>query len=502
MNVIEINTDHMQPLEAGASLYTNRTYMVQMQKERRPEVTISIQGYNRLEKTRRCVESVLKYTQGIDYELLLIDNGSTDGTLEYFKSIPFENKRILHITKNIGTGFPLLTLTLNDFGDYFCNLANDIIVTKDWMYNLLTCAKSDSKIGMVNPLSNNVSSQQEVDFCYKDYDEMQQMAGEFNRSDPKKWEDRQRLITLGTLWKKEALMAVGWPIWDLGFFHDFSDDDITFRIRRMGYRTVLAGDTWICHDHKVGQGEGKEPLQFQRSLEIGRENFRKKYFGVDAWEDVNNYLIPYMKYFPAPKSAGMKRILGIDVRCGTPILDIKNWLRKSGIFSTELSAFTQDVKYWTDLKTICTGTVVCDREEFLQDSFLENYFDYVIADRPINCYHEPQKLLNDVFRLCKSGGTVVFRMKNTMSFQEYINMLGQRDVYDRTFAYNIPVEAVVEAVSKVGTLKNVIFIPFAMDQEEEDSLGALIPDGFAQEQYQQILERLLHKEYLIIVEKT
>ena len=67
----------------------------------------------------------------------------------------------------------------------------------------------------------------------------------------------------------------------------------------------------------------------------------------------------------------------------------------------ELSAFTQDPKYWVDLKTICTGPVICDREEFLTDSFLPESFDYIAAARPINRYHEPQKILNDLFTLCK-----------------------------------------------------------------------------------------------------
>ena len=180
---------------------------------------------------------------------------------------------------------------------------------------------------MVNPVSSNTSNLQDVGLTFKSYQEMQAKAGRFNRSDPHKWEDRQRLITLGTLYRKEVLLAGGWPLSDMGFFHDFIDDDVTFKIRRLGYRTVLAGDTWICHDHDLRSGEGKDPVEFQQSLTIGRENFREKYFGVDAWEDVNNYYIPYLKHFPPPSIKTSARALGVDVRCGTPILDIKNWLR-------------------------------------------------------------------------------------------------------------------------------------------------------------------------------
>ena len=150
--IIERNMDQMEPPAVGNSLFENRTAMAEMRQTSQPEVSILITAFNRLEKTRRCVESVLANTTGIHYELILLDNGSTDGTLEYFKSIPFQNKKIIHISKNLGAGNAILDFTIDDFGNYICSLANDIIVTPHWMENLLVCMKSDPRIGMVNPV--------------------------------------------------------------------------------------------------------------------------------------------------------------------------------------------------------------------------------------------------------------------------------------------------------------------------------------------------------------
>ena len=66
-----------------------------------PHVSILIIAYNRIDKTKNCVESVLKYTDDIDYELVLVDNGSSDGTYDYFKSVQYKNKKIIKITKNL-----------------------------------------------------------------------------------------------------------------------------------------------------------------------------------------------------------------------------------------------------------------------------------------------------------------------------------------------------------------------------------------------------------------
>ena len=93
--IIEVNNNYMEDPKVGNDLYDNRSAIAKIRSEDSAEVTISIQAFNRLEKTKRCVESILKYTKGIDYELLLVDSGSSDGTFEYYKSVPHEKKKVV-----------------------------------------------------------------------------------------------------------------------------------------------------------------------------------------------------------------------------------------------------------------------------------------------------------------------------------------------------------------------------------------------------------------------
>ena len=79
-NIIELNTDKMEPPAVGNDLFENRTAVAEMRGADQAEVSILLLAYNRLDKTRRCVESILDNTKGIRYELVLLDNGSTDGT--------------------------------------------------------------------------------------------------------------------------------------------------------------------------------------------------------------------------------------------------------------------------------------------------------------------------------------------------------------------------------------------------------------------------------------
>lgn len=449
-NIIEINIDHKISSQPTETLYEGRKLIVEQSlsgKQIQSDVTIWVQAYNHLEKTKRCMESILKYTDDVDYDLILVDNGSEDDTFEYFKSISISKKTIIRISNNIGALFPYTLIPMSMLSRFVVPVPNDLIVTKNWLSNLLKVMESDEKIGMVNPVSSNTSNLQSVDFPYSNWEDMQRKAALYNQSDPTKWQERLRLITLGTLYRKECMYAIGWPLGDAGFLHDFADDDIAFRVRRAGYKAVLAGDTWICHDHPTNE---RDPEKLMESLRLGRANFKDKYNGVDAWDDVNNYIFYFLgdkvKKLPVKKA----RILGVDTKCGTPILDIKNEIRKYGVFDAEASAFSQDEKYMEDLKTICNGIVSCDREEYLRDSFPENYFDYIIIGRDINRYHEPQKVLMDAYRMLKENGQLLISLKNTYNIYSLFQLYGMRNDYDGEFAYNYPIDTFWRMVKKMG----------------------------------------------------
>lgn len=500
-----IDTSKINEPNVADALHKGRKSVVEALKEKASaRVTIVVFAYGRLEKTRRCVSSILRYTSDIDYQLVLVDNGSEDNgeTLNYFMSINYEKKIIYRVTKNIHF-LSNLFLNMPWYGEYYVNVSNDMIVTKNWLKNLLKVMQSDEKVGLLCPVSSNISNLQEVSLKFTNMDEMQQQAQIYNNSDPRKWQERMRLVNPLSVWRIECLLAFSGklPI-DYGFFHDFGDDDFSFRIRRSGYKLVLAGDTWVHHDHDFRNMENKDPEEYAKSLEIGRQNFMEKYQGIDAWEDVNNYWFDVTPHIPNPISTEKKYILGVDTRCGTPILDVKNRLRNFGIFDAELSAFTQSAKYVVDLNTICSGVVACDREEFLADQFLPNYFDYIVVDRPLNRYHEPQKILNDLMRLLKPGGLLMVPVLNTFTFREFLYCQGRRDLYNREFAYNMPPEAVQAALEKFGTVQFTVPRYVNIDEQSKQYISSILPKELSQDQKRNCLQRLLIDKFIFGVKKN
>lgn len=123
-----------------------------------PQVSIVTVCYNNLEYTEKCIESIFINT-GISYELIIIDNGSDDGTKEYLKvlsnvmSFSDLNTTIKVITldknyrlcRGINEGFKAAT------APYIMMVDNDIVLAKKTVLGLLERLKAHPEYGAVSP---------------------------------------------------------------------------------------------------------------------------------------------------------------------------------------------------------------------------------------------------------------------------------------------------------------------------------------------------------------
>lgn len=99
-----------------------------------PKFSISILAMNGLDMTRRCVESVMKHSR--NYELILTDNASDDGTTEYFDFLKDSYPNLINFWRNdTNAGFaePNNDALLRARGKYFITLNNDTEVPKNWL---------------------------------------------------------------------------------------------------------------------------------------------------------------------------------------------------------------------------------------------------------------------------------------------------------------------------------------------------------------------------------
>ena len=116
--------------------------------------------WNRLYYTLRAVESIFENTTSA-YELVIVDNGSTDGTktfLEYLAeketNIVDSGLRVLYNEENIGLAPALNRALNNSCGEFVAFAGNDLVVPWGWSATLIEAyVKAESaKIGWLNPI--------------------------------------------------------------------------------------------------------------------------------------------------------------------------------------------------------------------------------------------------------------------------------------------------------------------------------------------------------------
>lgn len=336
----------------------------------RPTVSIVLLAYNHLDYTKLCVESLFRYTKDVSFELITVNNGSTDSTEEFFRSLP--NPKKISFQENVGVdqainaGFRLAE------GKYTLNLSNDIVLTSHWLSNLVKCMESDEKIAMVAPMCGYSSNSQQVNLGYHDLNEMQAKAEQYNKSNPALWEDRMRLVTYTCLFRTDVQKQIG------GFDEDFNpgaydDDAISFRIRRMGYRLMLAADTYVHHFGSVTfNAEYSKNNLAWRNYHL----FFKK-FGVYSWiaskADFN--VVDLADYGRKEKIT----VLGVGSSCGASLLQIKNRFRRNGNNMVAIDYLTEDENTLPDLKTICTSCVCAPAEE-VKRNFGDKRYELVVVE--------------------------------------------------------------------------------------------------------------------------
>lgn len=98
-------------------------------------ITFIIPCFNELNHTKKTIQSIIQNSPQNMFNFVFIDNGSTDGTDKFLRTIP--NSHIITNEKNIyvnpawNQGFAYVLD--NDLGDYVCLCNNDITVGRKWL---------------------------------------------------------------------------------------------------------------------------------------------------------------------------------------------------------------------------------------------------------------------------------------------------------------------------------------------------------------------------------
>ncbi|WP_051017296.1 glycosyltransferase [Dactylococcopsis salina] len=124
-------------------------------------IDIIICVHNALFEVKSCLESIIKTTQEWNYTLYIVNDGSEEETSDYLKKWLLDKPNCKLLENETAQGYTKAAnkALKETTSDYVVLLNSDTIVPKKWLETLIQCSESDSKIGIVSPLSNAASWQ-------------------------------------------------------------------------------------------------------------------------------------------------------------------------------------------------------------------------------------------------------------------------------------------------------------------------------------------------------
>lgn len=344
------------------------------------DLAIMVIGYNQLKYTAMCVESIKRnLPQGISYEIVIKNHGSTDATKEYFEKM--EDVRVLNIAVN--SALPFVENKVNLRGRYCLFVSNDVVMGNNSIQNLYRCITEHPDYGFVVPSTPNISNLQTIAAQYTTLEGFEEFAGKNNQYDSRRQEQRVRLCNPLHIVKMSIWSRLHYEMFDRQCgsrtWAVFPDDRISLWMRRNRYKCILAKDAYCHHFGSVTLKNDPGKMQEQEKFYLeGRRDFLEQY-GVDPWGVGFCYDLELFSHWEIRPIDGAV-ILGINCGLGSASLKVKEILKEKGAKDVVLYNVTQEKRFVSDLEGVSDVAVYCEKLKDITGKLGRKRYDYVVVE--------------------------------------------------------------------------------------------------------------------------
>ena len=255
------------------------------------ETSFLIVSYNDRELMKECVSAIRKSVRRGTYEIVVVDNRSTDGVQKWLRDQL--DIRLIENGRNVGypTGMNIAYRACRKENDIFM-LNNDAVLTPNAYFWLRMALYAGREVGAVGPMSNEASGQT-VSPTPESMEETFLLAKGINLPSENPCEEALSLTGFAVLIGAEAAKSVSMEkdIMDDRYSPAyFEDDDLSVRILYAGYRNRIVHNALVYHKGGSGFPEGnvkeeEEKVPAQAKMELlqkSRKQFVDKW-GFDIW---------------------------------------------------------------------------------------------------------------------------------------------------------------------------------------------------------------------------
>lgn len=223
---------------------------------KKPLVSIIILTYaNGLPFVKKCLTSLEKNTYK-NYEVIFVDNKSTDNTITYVKK-HFPKVKFLSNTKNLGFCGGNNAALKNAKGKYILFLNYDTQVSHDFLEPLVSCLEKDSTIGVVQPKLRQLIKKEKLDACasFLTWTGFLYHYGYSQDESRKKYNQQMEIYSVKGacfLARRDLIDSIG--LFDEDFFAYFEETDFCHRVWMSGQKVFYEPQSEVYH---LGGGDKK-----------------------------------------------------------------------------------------------------------------------------------------------------------------------------------------------------------------------------------------------------
>ena len=247
-----------------------------------PRASVIVLTHDNLAFSRMCLASLLENTDYPNYELIVVDNASSDGTVEELRrlagSIP--HFKVILNDHNVGFGPGNNQGLAAATGEILVLLNNDTMGPRGWLTRL-TRHLDDAAVGLIGPATNRSCNEAQIDIPYQTYDEFQAVA----RSQGEQYERARLPIRMPMMFcvafRRETYERLG-PLDERYEVGMFEDEDYALRAKAAGLQVAWTPEVYLHHAYHASIGKLLPTGDYARLLKLNQGRFEEKW-GI-CWE--------------------------------------------------------------------------------------------------------------------------------------------------------------------------------------------------------------------------